>query len=199
MTETSNILPSEFNARRTADLVGKIEAINNGSKEPLTRSEIAVLAKMNAEMVAAMRKRLTDEANTVWDKSTDAATNKAHKDYWDSYATRLQAAIDAYSGKLAQITTGATDDLAKLKETTKPGNVLGDATIKNKLAPAPAVVAPTTVAAAPITTAPAPATVEKKDVALSITAFVGRIKDSTLNTVNRVKTDIVRVGELLTK
>ena len=123
MTEQSSILPSEFNARRTADLVSKIEAINLGSKEPLTRTEIQVLSKMNAAMVTAMKDRLNKEANTIWDKTTDAATNAAHKAYWEGYATRLQGAIDAYDGKLAQITTGSREDLANLAATNQAENV----------------------------------------------------------------------------
>jgi hypothetical protein len=207
MSETSSTLPSEFTgrfgARRTADLVEKIEKINSGSKEPLTRFEIQALSQMNKEAVTAMKAQLTVEANTVWDKNADPLTIKNHKDYWSGYAARLQAAIEAYDGKLAQITIGANDDLLKLKKTTEAGNVLGDAARKNAVpVTAAAPAAPTT--AAPTTAAPAPAVTatvapETKDTAPTIKAFIDRIKNGNLNPVQRVKTDINAIEKLLAK
>jgi hypothetical protein len=201
MSETSSTLPSEFTgrfgARRTADLVEKIEKINSGSKEPLTRFEIQALSQMNKEAVTAMKAQLTVEANTVWDKNADEKTKQNHKDYWSGYAARLQAAIEAYDGKLAQITIGANDDLLKLKKTTEAGNVLGDAARKNAVpvtAAAPAT-APTTVAPA-VTATVAP---ETKETTPTIKAFIDRIKNGNLNPVQRVKTDIDAIEKLLAK
>ena len=145
----------DLNARRSADLVQKIEAIKAGNTtETLNRQEIAVLKNINIQSVAAMKAKFTAEANGPTEKGNEAA----HKAYWDGYSTKLDSLVANYLEGLDKITIGATDDLADLKTAHKnmlalKGAAVAAPTVKPLPAAAPAVK-PATAPIAPAAVAP---------------------------------------------